>query len=174
MDHKSPNIFAHLQSILALPFVVIIVIPSLIYFGVEKKLFNLFHLIDPEIIDFFGGFFLVVGLFLMIRTILLFSIRGKGTLAPWDPPKKLVVKGPYRFVRNPMLVGVNFLLLSLGCLLRNENILLWMMIFTFFNTIYFIKKEEPDLEKRFGEDYVEYKKNVPRWIPRLTAWENQN
>lgn len=86
----------------------------------------------------------------------------------------MVVEGPLRYVRNPMLVGVNFILLALAFTLGNENILLWCIFFVALNTVYFIKKEEPDLVNRFGDDYVEYCKHVNRWLPRLTPWSFDN
>ena len=149
---------------------VTVVIPSLIYFFIEKNAFDLFSKLPEEVSSFCGGFFFAIGLSLFITTIWLFGKKGKGTLAPWNPPTKLVVEGPFRYVRNPMLVGVSFVLIAIACTLENENILLWCIFFVGLNTVYFIKKEEPDLVKRFGEDYVEYCKNVWRWIPRLTPW----
>lgn len=171
MKISSPSLFDHLKAILALPFFVIIVIPTFIHLSVDKPFLNLFHLVSPIWILIFGMISIGIGLFLMIKTIGLFNQKGKGTLAPWDPPRKLVVVGPYRYVRNPMIAGVNFILMGLSFVLKDENILLWMVFFLSLNTFYFIIKEEPDLAKRFGDDYLNYKENVPRWIPRITPWD---
>jgi len=170
MKQKQVSTKDHLKAIFALPFVVTIVIPGLIYFFIDRKIFELFSKLPDGVNTFLGGFFFGLGCLLFVITIRLFDKKGKGTLAPWNPPAKLVIEGPFRYVRNPMLLGVNFILLAIACVLENENTLLWCIFFVALNTVYFIKKEEPDLVKRFGNDYVEYCKHVGRWIPRLTPW----
>jgi len=107
-------------------------------------------------------------LMMMTITISSFVHTGKGTLAPWSPPGKLVIKGPYRYVRNPMILGVLLVLLGEALGLWSESILIWAGEFVLINTISFIIYEEPNLEKRFGDDYRQYKKDVPRWLPRFT------
>lgn len=97
---------------------------------------------------------------------------GEGTPAPWDPPKKLVIGGPYRHSRNPMITGALLLLLAEALFLRSWFIAAWMLLFFAGNVIYFPLVEEKGLEKRFGEEYRKYKSRVPRWIPRLKPWEN--
>ena len=118
-----------------------------------------------------GGALLAgIGLTLMWATIRLFARRGEGTLAPWDPPRKLVVEGPYRHVRNPMISGVWFLLAGEGMLTGSVGIALWLAVFATANVIYMPLSEEPGLERRFGEEYRAYKRAVPAWIPRTTPW----
>ena len=124
-----------------------------------------------------GGFKIYPGLILILTGLVIMSITissfiriGRGTLAPWSPPKRLVIKGPYRYVRNPMILGVLTVLLGEAVCLWSKNILLWAVSFFFINTIFFIISEEPDLENRFGDDYREYKKHVSRWIPRLRPY----
>jgi protein-S-isoprenylcysteine O-methyltransferase Ste14 len=119
---------------------------------------------------FFGLILIVAGLVVMGFTISSFIRLGKGTLAPWSPTKKLVITGLYRYVRNPMILGVLAVLLGEALTLRSMNILIWAGAFLLINTIYFIIYEEPNLEDRFGDEYREYKKHVSRWIPRLTAY----
>jgi protein-S-isoprenylcysteine O-methyltransferase Ste14 len=109
-----------------------------------------------------------VGLSLMGATIGLFVRVGRGTLAPWSPTRRLVVQGPYRWVRNPMISGVLFVLLGETLLFRSPALLAWWAFFFLGNAIYLPLSEEPGLEARFGEDYRRYKRQVPRWIPRLT------
>ena len=108
-----------------------------------------------------------IGLCLGIWTATLFVKFGKGTPAPWDPPKKLVVRGPYCYVRNPMIISVLFMLLAEALLFHSWPIAAWLMVFFIGNSIYFPLVEEKSLEKRFGDDYREYKAHVRRWIPRL-------
>jgi protein-S-isoprenylcysteine O-methyltransferase Ste14 len=112
----------------------------------------------------------------MTITISSFIRIGKGTLAPWAPTKRLVIKGPYRYVRNPMILGVMTVLFGEALGLWSKNILIWTGAFILINTVYFLFYEEPNLEKRFGEEYRIYKKHVPRWLPRLTGYqpEKQN
>ena len=103
-------------------------------------------------------------------TVRLFAGPGQGTPAPWDPPRRLVVDGPYRYVRNPMITSILSMLAAEALLLDTFAIAIWLVIFFVANGIYFPLSEEKGLERRFGDDYRQYKANVPRWIPRLTPW----
>jgi protein-S-isoprenylcysteine O-methyltransferase Ste14 len=111
-----------------------------------------------------------LGLLIMYKTISLFASVGEGTLAPWDPPRKLVVRGIYRYVRNPMISGVLSILLGEAAIFGSLALLVWFLVFFAFQAIYMPLVEERGLARRFGEDYLVYKRNVPRWIPRLTPW----
>ena len=150
-----------------LPVSVLVVVP--LWIEKNRTLHLGFHL-------FAGMSFILLGLTMMVITISSFIRIGKGTLAPWSPTKKLVIKGPYRYVRNPMILGVMTVLLGEAISLWSKNILLWAGIFFLINTVYFILYEEPNLEERFGEEYRIYKKYVPRWLARLTPYwpEKQN
>jgi len=110
------------------------------------------------------------GLYHLFMTIWLFINIGKGTLAPWSPTKKLVIIGPYRHVRNPMISSVPMTLLGESIAFGSVGIFIWFLLLFGINHIYFVYSEEPGLEKRFGEEYVTYRKNVTRWIPRLRPW----
>ena len=111
------------------------------------------------------------GLGLAIWTSKLFLKFGNGTPAPWDPPQQLVIRGPYRHVRNPMITGVLLMLLAEAMLFQSWPLVLWMGIFFVGNAIYFPLSEEKGLEKRFGDAYRVYKAHVPRWIPRWRPWQ---
>lgn len=111
------------------------------------------------------------GLSAMIATIRLFTTVGEGTLAPWDPTRRLVVRGPYRHVRNPMIGGVMAVLLGEAALFGSPHLLLWFLLFAAANALWMPLVEEPGLERRFGEPYRQYRRNVPRWLPRRTPWE---
>lgn len=117
-----------------------------------------------------GVLFFVVGIVLFVATVFLFATLGRGTLAPWDPPARLVVAGPYRYVRNPMIAGVIFLIASEALFFRSFALAEWAALFFLINAIYFPLFEEPQLEARFGEEYRRYKRNVRRFIPRLRPW----
>jgi protein-S-isoprenylcysteine O-methyltransferase Ste14 len=110
---------------------------------------------------------LAIGLFLMAWSVLQF-VRVKGTPVPFNPPPRLVTTGPYAHVRNPMLTGVFILLFGLGVLLRSISIVsMFTPLFILFNVWELKAVEERELERRLGKDYVEYRKRVPMFIPRL-------
>jgi protein-S-isoprenylcysteine O-methyltransferase Ste14 len=111
------------------------------------------------------------GIYLAIKSTKLFIQTGEGTPAPWDPPKKLVVQGLYRYIRNPMICGALMILTGEAVLFNSWPLLLWAAIFMAAKNVYFKRVEEKELTRRFGTPYQEYKRQVPRWIPRLESWE---
>lgn len=113
------------------------------------------------------------GLALAVWTVTLFTNFGRGTPAPWDPPQKLVIRGPYRYVRNPMITSALLMLLAEAMLFQSWPLALWMVVFFIGNAVYFPLVEEKGLEKRFGEAYRLYKAHVPRWIPHRRPWKPQ-
>ncbi len=117
--------------------------------------------------QFAGVALLVVGLLLFLASLRRFASEGKGTLAPWDPPRALVLRGPYRFVRNPMISGVIFILFGEALALLS----LPHGVFLILNLVYIPLMEEPQLERRFGESYREYRRHVRRFLPRLRPWD---
>ena len=88
----------------------------------------------------------------------------------WDPPRRLVVRGPYAYVRNPMISGVLFVLLGEALLLLSRPHLEWALICLLINAVYIPLLEEPMLLERFGDAYREYCRHVPRLLPRLRPW----
>jgi protein-S-isoprenylcysteine O-methyltransferase Ste14 len=117
-----------------------------------------------------GAAFLAVGVVLFAWSLFYFWTRGRGTLAPWDPPRAFVVEGPYRYVRNPMISGVIFILMGEAFVMRAQTIAEWAALFTLINVIYIPLTEEPMLAARFGEPYAVYKRAVRRFLPRIHAW----
>ena len=120
---------------------------------------------------FLGRICVALGLFLMIQTISLFVTVGKGTLAPWDETENLVVQGIYRHVRNPMISGVFCILLGEAIIFGSLPLFYWFIFAVILNLIYIPLVEEAGMEQRFGASYQRYKQHVPRWIPRLRAWD---
>jgi protein-S-isoprenylcysteine O-methyltransferase Ste14 len=114
-----------------------------------------------------GAVVLAVGLALFAWCVALFARVGQGTLAPWDPTRRLVAVGPYRHVRNPMITGVATMLVGQALLAGSRLLALWAATFVVVNHLYFLLSEEPGLERRFGASYAEYKREVPRWLPRI-------
>jgi protein-S-isoprenylcysteine O-methyltransferase Ste14 len=122
-------------------------------------------------IQFAGLLLLATGLLFFASSLRRFASDGKGTLAPWDPPRALVVRGPYRYVRNPMISGVILVLAGEACLLLSRSHTQWAATFFVINAIYIPLIEEPMLEQRFGEPYREYCRHVGRLIPRIRPWQ---
>lgn len=117
-----------------------------------------------------GFLVLCAGAGLFLACVARFATVGRGTLAPWDPPRELVVDGPYAHSRNPMISGVILLLLGEALLLRSPPHLAWAGVFFLINATYIPLLEEPLLRARFGERYEAYARHVPRLIPRLRPW----
>jgi len=114
-----------------------------------------------------GGVLLAAGLALFVWCVSLFVRVGRGTLAPWDPTTRLVAVGPYRFVRNPMITSVCTMLAAQALLAGSRVLAGWFAFVLVLNHLHFLLVEEPGLERRFGAPYHEYKRRVPRWLPRL-------
>ena len=106
-----------------------------------------------------------VGTAILARCIWEFASRGRGTLAPIDPPRRLVVTGLYRYVRNPMYVGVLTVLLGEAALFRSVALLEYAAVFFVIANVFVLLYEEPALRRRFGESYEHYCRAVHRWIP---------
>jgi protein-S-isoprenylcysteine O-methyltransferase Ste14 len=117
-----------------------------------------------------GALLAAAGLAMLAWTVALFIRIGRGTLAPWDPTHKLVVRGPYAHVRNPMITGVLAILIGEAIAFAARPLWTWAALFVAINHVYFLLSEEPGLAARFGAAYEEYKRHVPRWIPRLSGW----
>jgi protein-S-isoprenylcysteine O-methyltransferase Ste14 len=113
---------------------------------------------------------IAAGVALWTWTVRLFARIGKGTLAPWDPTRRLVVAGPYRYLRNPMISAVLCVLLGEATLFGSPALLVWFAAFFAINWVGFAVYEEPGLVRRFGDEYREYRRNVPRWLPRRRPW----
>jgi len=124
-----------------------------------------------EVLFWLAAAALLAGFSLVIWTVTLFLTLGRGTPAPWDPPKDLVVRGPYRHVRNPMITGVLLTLLAEAFFFQSWPLAVWMGVFFLANVAYFPCVEERGLERRFGDAYIAYRNNVRRWIPRLRPWD---
>jgi protein-S-isoprenylcysteine O-methyltransferase Ste14 len=172
---EKPKFPSQAISILLLPFNVAVTIPLFLLFIGEEKGIKLSLISSKEILILIAGVVVVsTGIFLLVATIRLFIVIGRGTLAPWKPPQKLVVEGPYRYVRNPMISGVSLILAGEAILFSSYCLLLWLIVFFLVNHLYFVLVEEPELVRRFGDEYEIYKQNVPRWLPRLTPWERED
>ncbi len=108
----------------------------------------------------------VVGAVVTVSCIATFAFAGRGTPAPFDPPKNFVAVGPYRWVRNPMYLGAATVIAGAGLMLSSISTLLVTVFFLLLTHLFVIFYEEPNLQRRFGGSYREYKALVNRWLPR--------
>src|SRR2546425_7533061 len=108
---------------------------------------------------------IVAGAALAIASILTFAFIGKGTPAPFDPPRKLVIAGPYRWVRNPMYIGAGLVLLGAAMFYGSIGLVLYTIIFWSMAHLFVLFYEEPVLRRKFRADYEAYTANRRRWLP---------
>ena len=142
---------------------------------------GLFALLLPPIIAYLdpwrgrlwvGGYpILAAGALVLLWCVWDFYVSGKGTLAPWDPPKHLVVVGLYRHVRNPMYLGVVLLVLGWALALCSPLVGGYTAVLATFFHIRVVTGEEPWLSLQFPSQWAEYAAAVPRWLPRATPWD---
>jgi len=120
-----------------------------------------------------GGFGLIgivpiaVGAAILYWCAWTFALRGKGTPAPFDPPKMLVASGLYRVVRNPMYLGAELVLIGQAVVFGSLAILTYAAALWLVFHLFLVYYEEPNLRRRFRDSYERYCETVPRWIPRL-------
>ncbi|MGH7568871.1 MAG: methyltransferase family protein [Gemmatimonadales bacterium] len=108
---------------------------------------------------------LVLGAALALGCILTFALVGQGTPAPFDPPRNLVVAGPYRWVRNPMYIGAGLVLVGAGLFYASVGLLAFAVGFWTAAHLFVVFYEEPTLLRAFGAQYSDYYHAVPRWLP---------
>jgi protein-S-isoprenylcysteine O-methyltransferase Ste14 len=146
---------------LLLPGSITVVIPYLmLYSGAEPTSSRL------GLLRFAGLIPILVGAVILLRPIWDFAVTGRGTLAPIDPPKTLVVRGWYRYVRNPMYVGVLSILLGEAVLFESLRLAIYAIIVWIAFHLFVVLYEEPTMQQMFGAEYDVYRQAVGRWIPR--------
>jgi len=122
-------------------------------------------LLSGPIGTFIGVVILSLGLVIWVWCVVWFS-KAKGTPVPFNPPRELITEGPYAWSRNPMLTGVFAFLFGIGFTLHSVSmVFVWTPVFVIFNVLELKKIEEPELERRFGESYIEYRRRVPMFVP---------
>ena len=131
------------------------------FFGLRDTVIDL-----ARPVQLLGLFFILAGAALLAACIFEFARSGRGTLSPVDPPKHLVVRGLYRYVRNPMYLGVTAVLLGEVLLMRSSALAMYWLIWFVVVNAFVIGYEEPTLRGQFGASYEEYLRTVGRWIPR--------
>jgi protein-S-isoprenylcysteine O-methyltransferase Ste14 len=106
-----------------------------------------------------------IGAVIALSCVFTFATIGKGTPAPFDPPRRLVIRGPYRFVRNPMYVGAGLALAGAALFYESAPLLLYVGIFIVVTHLFVTLYEEPTLRRMFGPEYEAYCHRVRRWRP---------
>jgi len=117
-----------------------------------------------------GGLLIAAAIPILLESFARFALQGVGTPAPVFPTQRLVVKGFYRYVRNPMYVAVVSIVLGQALLLGNLRVLAYGAIAWLATHLFVLSYEEPTLRRSYGAKYEAYCTHVPRWIPRLTPW----
>lgn len=163
----------HAISVLLFPATVTLVVPALLVSGGDVR--------GPDFGSGLGIVLAVAGVLLitggvgmLIWTVVLFDRVGEGTLGLGNvmgEPVHLVVRGPYRHVRNPMITGVLCILLGEAAVTASASLLAWFAVFLAFQATAIRFWEEPHLAERYGDEYDTYRHNVPRWIPRISGWD---
>ena len=153
---------------------IFIVVPLLFYFPYKIHNFRpLLLSIHIGKLRYSGLIFIISGTLAILWCYSLFITFGKGTPFHAIPPDKLIIKGLYKFVRNPMLASAMLVLMGEAILFESTGVVIYMIAGFFIWQLILIFFEEPQLRRRFGDSYTRYCREVPRWIPRLTPY-NQN
>jgi protein-S-isoprenylcysteine O-methyltransferase Ste14 len=121
---------------------------------------------SPTLLRVLGVALIVLGGALVVETTARFALQGRGTPAPFAAPERFVARGSYRVVRNPMYVGVLALIVGQAFLLGREILLIWAAGAALLFQLFVVLHEEPELRKRFGDQYDAYRAHVGRWLPR--------
>ena len=160
----SRKFFALLRALVVAPLFILIWLRWLPLWLVGPNVFA-----DPRPL---GWIVVAAGAIVGLPCVWEFAWRGLGTPAPFDPPRKLVISGPYRYVRNPMYVGMGVAFIGFAIVFpHGANVFLGELGAAFALVFAFVVLyEEPTLRRMFGDDYLDYCRNVRRWIPRLSPW----
>ena len=144
-----------LLAFLALPGIVAIAAPTF-YAVAARRAGAPFHAI--------GMLPLLAGFALLLWCVRDFYVAGKGTLAPWAPPTNLVTTGPYHYSRNPMYVAVTTMLCGWAVSFQSGPLALYALIVVLAFHLRVVSGEEPELARKFGAQWEEYRSRVPRWL----------
>ncbi len=140
--------------------IILVFIPMRILnsFGADLTLPNVFE-------KWLGLLIVLAGAGFSASCVFQFAFKGRGTPAPFDPPRQLVTTGPYRYVRNPMYIGAALAMSGAALYCRSIPLLLYNFGFLLFCHLFIILYEEPVLDRLFGDDYRQYRCQVRRWLP---------
>jgi protein-S-isoprenylcysteine O-methyltransferase Ste14 len=148
-----------LAAFLALPGIFGVLVPAVLLIA------------DPKRVTGYpvGALIIAVGLIILVRCVWDFYVSGKGTLAPWAPPKNLVVVGLYRYMRNPMYIGVLLMVAGTAMLFGSPLVLGYCGLLAVGFHLRVVWSEEPWLAEQFGAEWRLYSESVSRWLPHPPA-----
>ncbi len=144
---------------------------SLVLIYVPAQLLSWSGIIRPSTIEvqqIIGMIVGVIGALIALWCVFTFATIGGGTPAPFDPPRRLVIRGPYHFVRNPMYIGAGLALAGAALFYESTVLVLYLCVFFLVTHLFVIWYEEPTLRQNFREEYEAYCRRVRRWLPGLT------
>jgi protein-S-isoprenylcysteine O-methyltransferase Ste14 len=144
-----------------------ILVPGTVAILVPRWLLGGFSTPANSSLTWFGAVVAAVGAAIYFRCAWEFAVRGLGTPAPIAPTKYLVTTALHRYVRNPMYLGVAMAILGEAALFRSLHLVEYAFIMLTIAHIFVVTYEEPTLRRQFGESYEEYRRTVPRWIPKF-------
>ena len=121
-----------------------------------------------------GALLILFGAAILLDSFVRFALQGFGTPAPVLPTKHLIVTGLYRYVRNPMYVGVSSAILGQSLLFASRTVLIYGVLVWLAFALFVLFYEEPTLGRTFGQEYQAFCRNVPRWIPRIHPWRGDS
>jgi len=142
---------------------------SLVLVYLPARFLSWSGIVRPEVIgapQIAGMIIGAVGAAIALWCVFTFVFIGKGTPAPFDPPRRLVIRGPYRFVRNPMYIGAGLALLGAALFYGSLSILIYAGLFLLATHLFVVLYEEPTLRRTFGPEYEAYCRRVRRWWVR--------
>jgi len=117
---------------------------------------------------------ITIGLVILLWCVRDFYVSGKGTLAPWAPPKKLVIVGLYRYTRNPMYIGVLIIVAGIALFSASPYVALYLLFFAFVFHLRVVLNEENWLSENFSDEWVKYKAEVSRWVPKIMSYREES
>jgi protein-S-isoprenylcysteine O-methyltransferase Ste14 len=141
------------------PGTVVVLVPYLLLGGYSRP--------ANEPLTWLGALIIVLGAAIYFRCAWEFAVRGLGTPAPIAPTKFLVTTALHRYVRNPMYIGVLLVVMGQAVLFRAVALGIYAAVLCLAFHLFVMLYEEPTLRRQFGESYEEYRRTVPRWIPKL-------
>lgn len=159
----------HMLFLVAIPVTLVVVIPLWLAWRYGVAYLPPGSVADT-VLQGIGIALMALGTALLGSSLYQIARRGRDELAAWDPPRRLMIRGPYRRVRNPMVSGVLFLLIGEACLFQSWLYAAVAAAFLTFSLVFVPLLEEPQLEARFGDDYRRYRRHVWRFLPRLRPW----
>jgi len=168
--HARYALIRHVFTIVVLPLAIVVLIPAWLAQWGGAKLAPANGL-AYGLVQAIGVVLTTLGVVLLVTSLYQIVTRSHQALAPWDPPRHLDLRGPYRNVRNPVVSGVLFVLFGEAMMLLSVPHATWALAFLFFALVYVPLLEEPQLEARFGDEYRRYRRHVSRFLPRLRPWK---